>query len=735
MPQPPAFLRAYAGLEARSGRTIALAGPPTSGKSARISELRKELEQREVVVLTTEGSYRDRDVDYGALVPLWPQFSETLDSSPDSRPALIPGSLADVFGSEGMPAMGGRRRSRPGRNVFGPGPRTTTGGFESMTAVWTAFSERFRSGEGLALALLIEDATLLDPASRTLLVQLSRLARRRPFLLVLELDSSLPSFSQWEEELIGRADVDWIRLGHPHADARETERLQEIMASLPEATGRLVGFVALLDGSTSEVVLARVARRRTSELQELLRPALAANLLRSAEGRIAVAHESWVDHLIESIPEESRREMHRIVAEGLEALSPEPNLQRRFQIADHFFRAEAGPLALRHLVEAAHLAERVLAFDPAEAAIAEAIECIPRAPDPTLAEMAVELRLERAKLLAFAGRPADSETLIQEALGAGVLQRSSEGRMEELLLTLTQVVYTLGPRPTLRQVLTEAGDRFQQLKWAGAEAVTRTLLAYLELLAARISEAETEVSKAHPLSERPGGELSRIAVLLFDALIQLWNADHPPASMAHTLEKVRHLLRGSHLNELDLLSTIVEARLAELQDGRAAGLKVTARGLVVAERTGTVWLELFLQEQHVELLLAGNEPTTARAPLMRCQYLVETLHLVPPSPALFRLWGFEARLAQLQGRIEEAREGWLDVLAFSGYSQLPRVRAQALYRLAGLNFEMEAFARGRKRLAQLHEEGLEPYLPARLASELPQLSDRLAHSLSGTGDD
>ena len=109
---------------------------------------------------------------------------------------------------------------------------------------------------------------------------------------------------------------------------------------------------------------------------------------------------------------------------------------------------------LRHLVEAAHLAERVLAFDPAEAAIAEAIECIPRAPDPTLAEMAVELRLERAKLLAFAGPPADSETLIQEALGAVVLQRSSEGRMEELLLTLTQVVYTLGPRPTLRQVLT-----------------------------------------------------------------------------------------------------------------------------------------------------------------------------------------------------------------------------------------------------------------------------------------
>jgi tetratricopeptide (TPR) repeat protein len=735
MPQSPAFLRAYAGLEARSGRTIALAGPPTSGKSARIAELRKELEGREVVVLTTEGSYRDRDVDYGALASLWSQFSEKVEPSSEVGPSLIPGGFADVFGGEGMPAMGGRRRTRPGRASFGPGPRTGTGGFESMTAVWTSLSERFRSGEPVGVALLIEDATLLDPASRTLLLQLSRLARRRPFLLVLELDSSLPSFSQWEEELIGRPDVDWIHLSHPHADARETERLQEITTSLPGPTRRLVGFVALLDGSTSEVVLARVARCRTSELHELLQPALAANLLKTAEGRISVAHESWVDHLIESIPEESRREMHRIVAEGLEALNPEPNLQRRFQIADHFFRAEPGPLALRHLVEAAHLAERVLAFDPAEAAIAQAIQCIPPAPDPALAELGIELRLEEAKLLAFAGRPADAEALIQQALEAGVQQRAGESRMEELLLTLVQVVYALGPRPTLRQCLTGASDRFQQVKWPGAEAVARTLLAYLELLAARITEAETEVGKAHSLADRPGGEISRIAVQLFDAQIQLWNADRAPPAIAKSLETVHHLLRGSHLTELDLLSTVVEARLADLQDGSAAGRTVTERGLVVAERTGTLWLELYLQEQLVELVLSGNAPDAVRTPLKRCQYLVETLHLVPPSPALLRLWGFEARLAQIQGRIEEAREGWLDVLAYSGYAQLPRTRAQALFRLARLNVEMEAFSRARKRLLQLREEGLEPYLPARLANELVELEDELTRKIAPRTDD
>ncbi|MGC2289414.1 MAG: hypothetical protein WA688_06115, partial [Thermoplasmata archaeon] len=726
MPQPPAFLRAYAGLEARSGRTIALAGPPTSGKSARIAELKVELDMRGVVVLTAEGSYRARDLDYGALAPLWTQFSDKTEHSAEGAPSLIPGSFTDAFGGEGMPAMGGRRRSRGGRFSFGPSPRTGSGGFESMTAVWTALTERFRAGEALGLALLIEDATLVDPASRTLLLKLSRLARRRPFLLVLELDSSLPSFSQWEEELLGRPDVDWIRLSHPHADARETERLQEIMASLPAPTSRLVGFVALLDGSTSEVVLARIARQRTSELNDLLRPALSANLLRTSEGRIAVAHEAWVDHLIESIPEEQRREMHRIVAEGLEALSPEPNLQRRFQIADHFFRAEVGPLALRHLVGAAHLAEGVLAFDPAEAALAKAIECIPGGPDPGGEESRIELRLERAKLLAFAGRPTEAELLVQQAVEAAVLHPPAESRMEELLLMLPQVVYAIGPRPTLRQILADAADTFQTRQWSGPEAITRTLLAYLELLGARVAEAEAEIRKARPLSERTEEGLARISVLLFGAMLQLWNAEIAPTSVPEMLETARDLLRGSHLTELDLLSSVVEARWTELKEGPAAGLKVTERGLMVAERTGTLWLELHLQSQHVELLLQGGAPAVVRGPLQRCQYLVETLHLVPPSPALFRVWGFEARLARLEGRLDDAREGWLDVLAHSGYCQLPRTRAQALFRLASLNLEMQALERAQSRLGQLRDEGLEPYLPARLSAGLSTLEAGIA---------
>lgn len=727
MPQLPAFQRAYAGLEARSGRTMALAGPPTSGKSARIAELKSELEKRGVLVLMAEGSYRERERDYGALASLWSQFAEKVEDSSDTTPSLIPGNFTDAFGAEGVPAMGGRRRSRGGR--FGSSaPARGSGGFESMTAVWTACTERFRNGESISVALVIEEATLLDAASRDLLIKLSKLARRRPFLLVLELDSSLPSFSQWEEELLGRSDVDWIRQPHPHADVRETDRLQEIMASLPPATSQLVGFVALLDGSTSEVVLARISRQRTSELEELLRPALSANLLKATEGRIAVAHESWVDHLIESIPDERRLAMHRTVAEGLEALSPEPNLQRRFQIAEHFFQAEAGLLALRHLVEAAHLAERVLAFDPAEAAIAKAIECIPDVPAPSREEITVELRLERAKLLAFAGRPAEAEEMIREAVDAAVLHRPVDGRMEELLLLLTQVVYTLGPRPTLRRILAESADRFENMKWAGPESVARVLLAYLDMLGAHIRESETEISQARPLSHAPGDELAQIAALLIDAMIQLWNKDDLPPTVPAALAQIHHLLRGSHLTELELLATAVEARSAELREGPAAGLKVNERGLLVAERTGMLWVELYLQAQRVGLLFRGEGSPPVGPPLQRCRYLLEILHLVPPSPALLRVWGLEARWAETQGRLDEAREVWLDILAHAGYCQLSRTRAQALYRLAQLNLRMRAIDRAQLRIEQLHLEGLEAYLPSGLSASLPQLSAEIARA-------
>ena len=62
------------------------------------------------------------------------------------------------------------------------------------------------------------------------------------------------------------------------------------------------------------------------------------------------------------------------------------------------------------------------------------------------------------------------------------------------------------------------------------------------------------------------------------------------------------------------------------------------------------------------------------------------------------------------------------------YAGLPRTRAQALFRLARLNLELQAFDRARQRLDQLHQEGLEPYLPARLASELPGLSEDIDHA-------
>jgi hypothetical protein len=722
--RPAAVPRALEGLAAYSGRTIALAGPPTSGKSARIKELAEELERREVVVLTSEGSYRDRDADYGALTALWEQYTAKVPSETEEPPTDVRGAFANLVPSAGITSRGGRRRSRSsGRPV---GPRPVSGGFESATAVWTTFTERFRRGEAVRLAILVRNATLLDPASRTLLLELSHLARRRPFLLVLELDTSLPSFSQWEEELLGRPDVDWIRLPHPRADARETARLQEILESLPEATRRLVGLVAMLDGSTSSVVLARIARYRTSELTELLQPALGANLLRVDGARISIAHEAWVGHLIESLPDTERRDMHRVVAQGLEALSPEPNLQRRFEIAEHYFQAEPGPTALRYLVEAAHLAERVQAFDQAESVLAQAISCIPSPPPPVLAEQEIELRFDRARLLALGGRPREVEAAIREAVDATLHHRLPDGRLEELLLALAQVVFVLGPRPTLRQVLAEASDRLRRAKWPGPEAVAHTLVAFLDMLAGRADEARAEIGRAHALSAGPGTGLAEVAGQLYDALVELWDTELLLPSATRALDTARRLLRGSHLAELDLLCTDIEARYAAILDGPDVGLRTVDHGLLVAERIGASWLELDLLHQRMEVLLASGAVEPLREALRRCEHLGETLHLIPPCPALFRQWGFAARLAQIQGRGDDAREQWLDSLAQAGYAGLPRIRARALVRLARLSASQKDFGAARSRLDQLNAEGLASQLPPRLVRELRSLSEEMA---------
>ncbi len=730
MDPPVAFRRAYAGLDALSGRTVVIAGPPLSGKSAHLVDLAAQLGRRGTVVLRAEGSYRERDVAYGALVGIWEQYTQRLESvSGEKLSEEPPGGWDSLLGGAGLPAVGGRRRTRERRWTGPPAGRTAVNGFQSFAAVWATVTDRFRAGHRQPAALLVEGAGLLDPEGRALLLEASRQVRLRPFLLALELDSSLPSFSAWEEELLGRADVDWVRFPHARPDEAEILRAREALAALEPASRELVGFVALLGGTASEVSLARIARRRTSEVAGLLGPAVSEGLLRVTENRVGIAREGWGPIVEESLPEETRRTMHRAIADALVALNPEPSLERRFLIADQYFASEAGPIALRHLVEAGRLAERTYAFDRADEALGRAVRCVPTAPDPSQRELAAQLRIDRARLLAYMGLPTESEEQVREAIEEGLRLGLSPDRLEELFLPLIPVVFVLGPRPTFRQLLLETADRLAAAKAPTAEAIVHLLLAFQHVLAGDRSEARSSVAKADGLTQGPGGEMVRALALIVQALVELLRAGPESTGALEALERVRRLVRGTNQTELEILCQLVEGRLANLRAGREEGLRILDRGLHQAERTGLLWLELQVQLERVPLLLQGASGGEPGATLRRCRSLAETLHLLPPSPTLLRCWNFEARLARQQGRNDEARERWLDLVAHAGFSHLPRWRASGLVQLSQLEMGVGAADRAREYMEQLDKEELRAALPNRLA----RVRAELEASLGGAG--
>ena len=167
------------------------------------------------------------------------------------------------------------------------------------------------------LAILVDDATFADPDSRDFLLSLSERLRFRPVLLVLSLDESHPSFPAWQERLVARPEVDWLRLPTRTLDARERAELREKFEALPASGQRVVGFAALIGGSASEVLLGRVVRLGWSQLAEALVPATESGLLRVGDGKIAFARDGWAEEIGEQLAPLERSEMHREIADAL----------------------------------------------------------------------------------------------------------------------------------------------------------------------------------------------------------------------------------------------------------------------------------------------------------------------------------------------------------------------------------------------------------------------------------
>jgi AAA ATPase domain len=689
---PSPFLRALEGLSENSGRTVVVAGPPVSGKSRLLEEFREQVANRGARVVQLRGSYRQRSVPFGALDGLRAPTGETALAGGGESDQGVPGPVEPAtvvpvpYLSEELPRSRRARGSGRGRASYLGPVRARAANEGNPDAYWHELLPEFRASPPVPVVILIEDAALFDSDSREFIIALSRKARYRPFIIALALDTSNPGFVAWEEGFVGRGDVDWVTIREPLRDPREAHRLKAVYDDLPTLTQRVAGYVSLLGGNVGEVVLSRVARLSFPQLAEAMLPATGVGLLKVTEGKVSIPHLPWIPLTGDMIPETQRKEMHLEIANALAALSPEPNLARRIDVAHHYLEWQPGPMALRYLLEAAELSLQLLAYDSAEGLLAEALACTGAVPPSERLAVEAELRLLHAQSLFYAGRLTEAESELRDGLSGAFQAQVSTDQIAEWFEPLLLAIRAVGPRPSLAAVLMELAERAHDDRALEIEVFLESLLAEFHQLRREFDKSHAESHRAALIARKlPEGHMQAMALVAV-ALSRIEGTPAEQAQAARYLRAARVLLGKARRWELDYMAEDMEAHLHELRGNAAEGRLLRERSLGTVERQRLLPIELTHRLAIIDSLLDEGATKGVSDSVSRARSIAETLHLLPPSPLLLRLWLVEGRVAALDEVTDDARERWLTVADEKGPLGLPGPRAEALLRLALLEY-------------------------------------------------
>ncbi len=716
---PPPVLRALEGIAEGSGRTVAITGPPLSGKTALLEELKGLLRARGARVVELRGSYRTRSVPYGGLdglrpdaVPpgLAPLAGGREDTDAEEEPDFaLPPAPAVPYLTERLPRS--RRGDRPRMTFLGQPIRGRSANEGDPDTYWREIVLEMRGPKGHPVAILIEDGALFDSESREFVASLSKRARLRPLLIVIALDTSVPGFVAWEEAFLGRGDVDWVRFSESVPDAREAHRLKGIFDELPSISQRLAGYVALLGGSAGEVVLSRVSRLPFPQLTEAVLPASGVGLLKVQDGKVGIPHRAWIPLTADLLPEKQRREMELEIASALAALSPEPSLARRVEVAHHYLAGFPGPMALKHLLGAAEISLQLLAFDAAEELLSEAIGCLTSMPPVERDAVAPELRLLHARALFASGRLSEAESEVREGLDGAIRAKIRSETLTEWIEPLILVMRVIGPRPSLSTTVLELIERCHDAGMLDVEVLLEALVAEFHYERNWPEKARAESHRAALLARKlPEGHLQAVALLTV-GLSRIEGSPEEQEVAERFLKAARLVLGRSRRWELDALAEDLEARLLEARGDAQRAREVRERSLPALERMHLLPLELSQQLGIAEILLDREGPRDVEIPLKRAHEIVDTLHLLPPSPGLLRLWLLEGRWNAVQDLPDAARERWEAIVDLPGPASIPRIRAEATVRLALLE-HVHRPERGRALAEELRSRELLAALPA-----------------------
>ncbi|MCI4369388.1 MAG: hypothetical protein L3K09_07500, partial [Thermoplasmata archaeon] len=667
-------------------------------------------------IVTLRGSYRDRSTPYSGLAglsPSVPGFGEPgSKESPGAAPpepteepeAPVQVPIAGIAYAQDDNLPSRRGRGAPQRMTFmGVTYSARRRGAQEVNPAeyWAELTAEFRAAQPHPVAILVEDASLLDFDSRDVLLYLSERARLVPLVLIYVLDISLPVFGAWEERLLGRGDVDWVRFDQSKPDPREAHRIKTTFETLPPESQRVLGYAALMGGVLSEVSLSRVTRLSWSQLADALAPVTEAGLLKVQMDKVTIPHQVWLPLLPELFTDKQRKEMHRDIADALAALSPEPSLERRRELAEHYLLGEAGPVALRYLLETAELTERLMAFDSAEELLEKAIRCVPSLPPAARALADAELRILHARTLLYSGRPSEGERELHEGVTLALNAKVGRETLEEWIEPMVPALSAVGPRPSLMTALVEIADRCHDAGAATGEILFQSVIAEFEVDRGRSDKSRVEAHRAARLARATGYGPSQALALLAVALSRVGGNPDEREMAARFLDSAQILLSEARRHSLAQHVEEVQVRLntADGELGRARHAR--ERLIPVAQRSRQPVIELYHQLGLAELLLDAKDIEHAAAPLKRATEICETLHLLPPSLALLRCWLLQGRMHALTDQPDRARDYWEAIVERPHANQVPSLRAEALLRLA-----MIEVASGHEEAAQHHVKRL-----------------------------
>ncbi len=729
-PVPAAVLRALESLAEDSGRTIVIAGPSISGKSALLEEIRLMLKAGNVRRIELRGNYRNRTVPFGALDGLDepPDYHESSEAStPEEDPSdwdetdLAASGLPVAYVPDRPPQMRRSRGERPRTTFLGQPVRGRAAREVDANTFWQQLVEGFRSTTASPVALLVEDACLFDSQSREFVLSVSSRARLRPLLCIIALDTTVSTYVAWEEQLLRRGDVDWIRFSQPKLDPREAHRLKVTFDQLPPATRRVIGYVALMGGIVGDVVLSRIAKLKFAQITELLLPAVNSNILKIQEGKVLIPHLAWTQLIPELTPENDRKEMHLEIADALSALSPEASLSREIEIGRQYFAGFPGPLALRHLVIAGKLSVDANQFDPAEELLAQAIICLPSLPAAERGPTEAEIRLLHAQALFMSGRPSEAEDELREGVSRALQSNVSSNQLEGWIEPLVLVIRAVGPRPSLEAELQELSDRCHDAGAISAEILVDTILTTLEFDRSRPRMALQESRRAATLARNLDDESVRALALLSVAIARIEGTTAEQQQAGEFLRASRLLLAESRRHELEQLAEHLEALLLAEQGELTQALEIRQRQTPIVHRMRFLSLEIAHQLGIARLCLDRNQEKGVTAALTRARALIEALRLLPPSPLLLDAWLLEGRKAALDGAFDAARDRWLVLLDLPPAQNQPRFKAEAMVRLAFLEYSTDHAEAGRAYLDRLWSPEMFDAVPARWKTWLGEL--------------